>query len=71
MIAVQLLQTLIILLSRKVGLFDSHFVYLNGFSKAYLIWRWRFLIRIVGVAETGPVRLRFVKQGDIIRSGRF
>ena len=35
----------------------------------YLIWRRRLLIRLRPLAKAGPVGLRLVKQGDVIRSG--
>lgn len=35
----------------------------------FLIWRRRLLIRLRPLAKAGPVGLRLVKQGDVIRSG--
>lgn len=37
----------------------------------FLIWRRRLLIRLCPFAKASPVRLRLVKQRDVIRSGRF
>lgn len=37
----------------------------------FLIWRRRLLIRLRPLAKASPVRLRLVKQGDVIRGGGF
>lgn len=37
----------------------------------FLIWRRRLLIRLRPLAKAGPVRLRLVKQRDVIRGGGF